>query len=1597
MTDAELIELLETKATSEWTEAEVDLLRLRVRESPEVRLAVAEAIRLDQALAEKFSAVNLSVEAILAAARNTQPRERHLSLWRWGFGTALLLVAATILYLVTRPQPEAEKLAQTGEIATPDAVPVPDRKPAEVAANTPAKTPEPVDKPEDKPVTEPTPAPVASVPTPPTVAPSVTPVAVVPPTFPELTPQAPRVAQAALLSDQEPSGLGKSELQRWLEPAEKDKAQFNETQRHDTRVAAFEGMVRLKAPWGDDSVLRIAPFDQQGLVLYFWTGETGVALVHYQPRGRLEWAAYLVTRKPGELRPSTWVLAATDNGVYERLSRPPLDLRHQDGRLLVQRGAIRLLSAPLAAKPVEVFLERKGWAWFRAFRMFRGEPHPSPVAPERPVVVELNRPVDLDWTTRLSDGAYWYPSLEGPVELKSEKSNQPARADFPLPVRGLMEYLVEVRSPTAGTGVFVAGESGEPVGQLAFFENRATKSTSYGLLPVGQKHDHVHLDVQQQVAPNVGERHWFKLVVGAGVFKAWGSVDGVEWTRLPEATVPTPRGKTVTRLGLFCLAGKEPRRITLERVLVREVAPLVRLADLELRSRVPARVIAHDGEYGAWLALALGSQPAGVPLEAWLRAAGVATLANGPRGPVANDILHGLLGDAIQRLPGLEERLAVLAAGAELLDGWNYQYAIRQALLYEALGQVLLKAGETKPYSAVATSLFTVPLWTETVFDSMPASLVRAELIGQIYRGEWAGVEQTARQVEYWNESGPPEYRWEHHRPGFRPLVAWSLAASIREQPEKPRGKGQPAFPSQWRHPLVQDLSKEGFNTLAEVRVALAEKSYRDACQIITSARPDLALGLVPDSVDPGLLVSLPQSIAVAMRDEPELARVMNDEFARLGKFRVQQAIRDGNFVAVKGATVQFFGTDAARMAHTWLGDRALAGGEFSAAIREYQRGLLVASEAARDELSPRLRLAGAFLGRDEERPAVGPLQFQERKFSADEFERMVTQVREKARAGATRAVGDPEPSVAAALVAPARYEVQARAKWAGELGHGAGNPANGMIDWTARQLAVVQTGERLIVSNRYQIAAVSLATGQIEWTQGLGGEIGHAHRFPLTPMRPVVAGERIYARRLTKDGPQLVCLKLADGQPVWQVRPGDVLSDPMLVQGRILALVAGATSDGTQQAGLAEFDPETGAARGMGTLVRFHDLWDRQVPAAMTVAGNRLVGFIGGTTVCCDLSGQPLWLRKATWLPPAQDSSQYEIQGMAPLVEGERVYVLQAGVRAVECLDLSTGRRQWVRGLVDPRRMLGIAGERLVVETDGCLAGLDVATGGTVWRTAAGNWLDGFCLDAGTGDLAGAGAGGAVREGRLLATRRELVQQDQWRPVLVWLDVATGRELAASPLEGLTDRDPQFGPIVVVKDRLWAFSGKGQREASRELVELLPGAGSSEPLSAPAERLALAELGPWRHVSTDQRLQWGLSAVLPGWFCVQGAYDPRAGYRAEHLGQKGLAGIVTHGHHPTILAGRWALDPAGQRPLTVRVGQEGNEVWRLRVLVGGNVVAEESIGPATTTGGWREVSVSLPAPVLANFAREEGGERFVPVVLEAVPDGNGAAATYWR
>ncbi|MBS0260935.1 MAG: PQQ-like beta-propeller repeat protein [Planctomycetes bacterium] len=1236
--------------------------------------------------------------------------------------------------------------------------------------------------------------------------------------WPELDPKLPRqpFAAAAFEDGDGPlRSLSQSQLARWLGPVPGQNHRFAEAQRGNVLVATYEGLVKLKAPWPSDAVLSLAPFEHNGMAIYFWNGTNGVSL-HYFQNPRPNWSAYRITRKDTELFPASYALVAADNDVYARSLGGAIEIRHQEGALVMNRGDLHLLTAPLAAPPTEVYFDRR--AWLRSLTMYRAEPFPNLDLAARPAAEEapVQTPAAWDWPIQPASGSTFKRLKEGAVELASTQAAESAWSAVKLPRAGLYEIIFRLGDATPGTGVYLGDDAGKPLWLLSVMRDQKTRQPAIQFQNPGANAFELVADLNQLQAPFIQRGQWLRLIAGSGSIKCWTSGDGQHWSRVLDPWRGI-RGSW-SHFGLVSNKWTDPRRIVLEHLQIRPLARLTGFADPQLADRVPAAVINGDPNPPAWQARVVETLPPGTDLGPWRAACAVRSLAAIPPAPLGNLILDGMIQDVVESQKPLAQRLEMLNEIAEVYDAWDAADCLRLSQYYEQLAWQAFREGNHTPWTSVARVLLSAPFSTNSPYQTIPDSLATAELLWQIATDDWPQVRDLCRQLRFYNRPGYPEMTWPGSRDRSRLLVDWAVASAVRALGEKPReGQSAPTMPYNWLHPLIVNSSKEGFNTLAELDAALSEQSYKDACQIISSARPDLALGLFPDARDSRLLLSLPQAVELAMRDHPQLRQTMATQFAATGRLRLQQAAADGNPQFIRALAVQFSGTAAAATAQQWLGDRALVLGDFANAEAEYEHALQSAEPDQRPGLTARLRLAAAMLGRDAGEPPRQTVVLETVQLAPEAFERLVAEMKQQALTrGVTSAVSvEAMPRTA---VKAARYDVQHRGAPRGDVGENPGNPSSGAVDWVARQIGWTLVKDHLYFSNRFQVQAYHVKSRQPVWTLPVGKEQGPAHGWALTPCRPVVAGERLFVRRLAKANPELICVNATNGQLKWTSKPAlNVASDPLLVQDRVYVFsIATPLEDGQVVIDLCQFDMATGDLLLQQPILNLRNLWDRQLSVQAAVIGTRVVGLAGGTVFCCDFSGRTVWVRRQPWIPPTQAVAAAEQSPSLPLAIGKRVFVTQPGVFAVECLDLETGRRLWQTPVPEMRRLLGLTGERLMLETTRGWQALATGDGRVLWQADGAGIADGYVCPT---------------SGDLLVVQREIQQSDVWRPVLIWLNSETGRELARQPLDALADKDPFLGPFVVDQDRLWTLFGRGIRDPHRDLYELVP---TNDPAQAP-------------------------------------------------------------------------------------------------------------------------------------------------------------------
>lgn len=1182
--------------------------------------------------------------------------------------------------------------------------------------------------------------------------------------------------------------------------------------RYTYTICNLTGWHRLKAPWPDDAAWRLGLNDVKELDLHFWSGREGITLRLY-PAMSGTWVAYKTTRDGDGPQPQTLALWALDNGKYARSKGGTVEIRFQDGRLVLTRGDLVLLSVPFPGLPQEVYLQ--GSLNLRGVAMAPSAPAPLPAAVKRTAVLRMDKPADAEWQLAPAEGmqgVQFTKRPDGRVELLSAADTEGVQAITSIGKPGLYEYVFEVEDGEPGSGVFLGNERGEPIFCVGFARHEASKQTLfYPHLPNAVYAETTYNPATSAV-PFAGRHQWIRVVYGAGLARCYTSGDGSYWSEMqPNPTYVSGRCAT---LGLYCEPAKTQRAIKLRSLEIRQLDALSALAPAELVDR--AAVPEGAKTAADWLALVVQSQPADIAPRVWQRACAIRALGDNPPLPLGQAVLTWLLDDVLTAAGDWQSKLRVLDEAALLTGVANFGSLPNcpdLVALYGWLGREACRQGLETPLSTLGAAALRSPAWNIRI-DPYPQNLVQCELITLTQQERWADVGRCCRWLRYFLRLGELSYRappWREQPETTMQLFRWSEAQAWLSAPrspmgERPGGKGSLSR-NQWRHPLAEHVSKESFNLLAEFDAAVSGGEYRGACHVISSWSIAEGGGLLPSAKDPRLLQSLAAIVESSMQNIPELRQAMREDFAPAGRLRLKQAIADGDAATVAAVALQFHGTDAAADAHLWLGDRWLSRGEAARASGHYREALPNLPAERREGLLARLRLAGAMLGRNVGEPVAAPVELAHAHFTAAQFEGLVAQLRQARQGnGQSAEVSNESAAADTTCPAPVQYEVRPWARL---------DAPKDVLSWSGRGTNAVVAGERLIVSNSGLQAAFDLDSGQQKWLYRPSPKVKRVSFAAAT--RPAVGpGGRLFACRDNDAGAELVCLDAADGRIVWTAALGSnvqVASEPLPAGRDLYVLCSTPRPDGTLGLELAALDPQTGRLQSRVALLDFVDLWAGLIPCRATLVENRIVGTAGGTAFCCDLLGRMAWARRQIWTPRPDKGGDAPLWRQQlhepPLVAGSRVYATQPGVWGVECLDLETGRLLWRRGLIDLTGILGCTQRRLVASTLTGLLALDAGSGKTLWSHDTEDRLD----------VQRCGDDGSILYARL----HEQDEPKRKQPVLVWVDPDTGRTTAEAALDFELKKEAAFGPLVVYGGRQWVLTAAADKATDRDVLELLP------------------------------------------------------------------------------------------------------------------------------------------------------------------------------
>ncbi len=1579
MSDAELLQLIAQKSPDQLTLLELNQLKQRLWDSAELRIELLERRQMREYLAEALERIDVSLSSLPAGKSRTPAHHlaRRLVLL---LAVASLLVAGVVLWRqpwkLRTSDASIAKANKTPDLPTQD---TPESAPR--GGSEQNKSPEdPTDSPQDSTVENTNEAPQAETSNPSAAAaiasaadsassekaipvlPSPPPVSG--PWDSALRADAPHLpfAQVAFRPVQTSKSTPSKEiLTSWLKPMNAQ-SQFSERRVGAGNCGAITGIMRLLSPWSNDAALRFSLEDYDRLKIHFFHGERGVSLAFYQGLN-FAWTGYETTRQPGSPQPDRYLLAATDGGRNMRTEirhGGPYELRYRDGEIILSRGDIALVRAPLPGVPTEVFFD--GRATFTGLEIIKTEG--APFEPPNSLNVEDgHKASQLAWKPQLADGAEFKNHEDGSVELIAHNVKQRSLVTAPIPGEGLRQIILKIDAASPGVGVFLGrGEAGAPHEVLKILRDQRTGLLGLSLHGNDDTHERQFESVDERTTALVGESLWLRLLFGCGMLRCWSSLDGVHWAE-PFYEPRTNLPGDVRYLGLHAAANRPECRIRLRSIHIQPLNALNGLAEEQLRVKAPAFPLAAD--MGDWTTQVSSAQPSDVENSAWRRACAINTLAAGCNASLGNALASALLDDALPQLPRVQQ-LDVLEEAALVLDVRSDQNRLMQYLArFHRVGEQAQQDGEPGPFSLIRRPMMNAPIATPHHVRLGGEKLIYAELIARLDSSQWRETLAFCDILRF--------YRLDENLP----LVTWAKSIAQRQIPEQ-IGTGDNLVEQRdvWRHPLIEELDKDAYNYLAEFQALLDSEAFEEAARMIAAARPHATFGVAADRRDARLLVSLPAALRLAMRDYPPLQQVIGEQYAELALLRVRRAMGQGDEEAVRSVALQFDATPAAAIAARWLGDRALSRGYFEQALAFYARAGRISDLSLLQELAPRQRLAGAMLGREIGTPVSAEVELGDVQIPPAEFETMIKQMLERAAASPVTAVQGALSSVRVQPTpAPRSYASQPRSRMEGPAGDRPNElprpVREGNIDWVSRQVASVIEGDTLYMTNRFHLAAYDLNNGQRLWqSPAPPGKGARSHEWSLVPMRPIVTEKQVLARQLTGDGPVLSCFDKQNGQIVWTSTPppGEWLaSDPIAIQGRLLLFRIRRDLGSESTLVLCDYDIATGEPTSQQELLRLREpSWATRRVCQTAAVEDALVAVLGGCVVCADLTGGVRWVRRQLYTPPDEAPAWGGQHQEPPLVDGRRLFLTQPGVHALECVDVDTGRSIWTKTMPDIRRLIGLEQGRLLVETSGGFVALQSDNGEPLWRHETTDRLE--------GRLCGAPGG-------LMYVRPSVGERDdvQPRPELVWLDLATGRERHRAVLNDLKRQDLRFGLAAAHKDRLWALVGAGPNDPHRDFVELTP---QAEPQGA-----SPLVNDVWLKNLADP-LHRAAARVLPDWQVFRGIVEKHSGRHDEMHGEREILSLDGSRSQPVVFARRMTIPQGSQPRLRMRLAMEQHRNSKLSVEFQGKPLWEQSLDePSLGSRQWRDFETDL-----ASQAGQTGW-----LVVRLTADKEERLTTYWK
>ncbi len=1003
-----------------------------------------------------------------------------------------------------------------------------------------------------------------------------------------------------------------------------------------------------------------------------------------------------------------------DNGRWNSFRQGTLDLRYQQGQLILARGDMVLLAIPIG-EPASITLDTQ--CQLKLAENLRLQPIVVPDHDAKPVAEADISPAQRKWSTE--------PNAEYAVVTPQQDG-------------GLLFSRKEDSDSELRVGTIVGPDSGLTVTMRA--AKVAPQSGFFFDTPDGQKNCTAYI-VQQgnnrvlavspadpgeaarsaQAGFYVSDPFWCRGVYGLDFFRIEFSCDGQTWVTFLERPYAAVALDKPVQVGLCAANGPGPRGGLLTDFTISRPRGLEQFADAELVTKVPFAVNDRFGQPlppALQLDGALGARPDGVTPIDWRKACYLALLNKATTPAGRHELASQLVGTAIESGAEFDKSLAALGELPSRLkispnDASKLTWAKLQGL-YDQLADSESQQGRPKNLEQILAAWYSQSFgpggrdFQASIAPVVPPGTLRLAMFHGWHRYQWNDTFLRALRFECFSRQSDGNIQHQAQTATLGRVVSWIKEQASDRLPEiRNDDPNATRRKRRWPpHPLVDESDRESLNTISEFLAAIESEQFGHACRILTGQFvPD---GIVALGDDGRLSKATHRLMREQVEKNEELRTKLRRDFGQLGELRIRQALQNKQFDSLETLATQFHGTPAAGKARLMLADRDLSMGNFFAAAAGYESLLDHAALDDRSTIGAKYRLALAVSGRLGGQPVTTTVHFDGQPIAADEFEQMIAQLVAERRAGGEQQKDAP----AGPSLGPEPREMKLT-----PLVNAAAQ-AHGKYKLAHRWVQFRFHDKHLVVHRHGQLKVIDLDNRRIVWEKNCA----NAERayFSGPPARPIVVNKKVIVPFFDGNKIFLCGFSLDKGEELWKQAANDnVGGDPILVDSSLYVVGIQYQRGDYSDLYVRRVDPTTGETVLNKRIARLRKSEAVYRVGTPVLTDDSLLIRSGGSLICCDLFGNTRWIRKLSYVPPEVDPILLDVQQLDDIVvSGEYVFLNSAGSPHVVCVESATGHEVWSRFAPTLRRVVGQIDDRLIIVEGDKIAALDVKNGKTLWQT---------------------------------------------------------------------------------------------------------------------------------------------------------------------------------------------------------------------------------------------------------------------------------------